>query len=239
MPSKTVNPIQNATRELLAAWKSRSINRGWRYESDWLQPEAQALAAALLSGERTVAAAHYLGIARARESVGINESMQDLASAFAAAEIVASFEEIDSFVKGWIAAKALMADPACTDLESGLVTKKHFLKVLQDQIAIGDRPDGCVATLLLAETPDRWTGKADVGQVFQHHFRNTGTPVMLNRRTLSVLLPNSEDLLSPLQQCMDDLAAIGEGNFAPIVVQILPMSTSESDYANLEKAMGL
>ncbi|MEC3978084.1 GGDEF domain-containing protein [Amycolatopsis sp. H20-H5] len=88
-------------RALRARWRTASLASGWRFPSDWALPEVDAVCAAVVKGNRIVAAdiadiaLAGLGRARAAAGAGLAETLADLAALHA---VLADPGAIDGFV---------------------------------------------------------------------------------------------------------------------------------------------
>lgn len=128
------NSLDAATlREL---WRAATMSTVWRTPGDWDDPAVDALAEAIAAGSTTVPAAQRLGTVRALVGVGIEETMDDAACSFRAANREIPPEALRAVAVGWVLGQD--AQPAlvtCVDPISSLPTREYLAVRLQELYA--------------------------------------------------------------------------------------------------------
>lgn len=204
-------PIVDCTfsrHHLLRRWQTTSFEQGWRFRSDWFLPEVR-LVVKTFATRSTVPAptAKSLGAARARNGVGIGETMTDFRALFDAAERDLDVDALQSLAEGWAEGVETLPPLSCTDVYTGLATTAHFQRHLHELL---EGPPGAAAHHALAiigltgelegHRP-AWTLLVRLGSVVQSQLLGTGAMATYRTSAIHIVFRVCEANLSRLAQC--------------------------------------
>lgn len=112
---------------LLQTWRDLSVGTSWRNAGDWPHPAAEAFAEALVTGCDPLPRAARLGSARAVQGVGIGETLEDLAHAYAVLGTTPPPDVTRAAAMGWVEVLETAAvQPVLVDPLSGLFTLEYL-----------------------------------------------------------------------------------------------------------------
>jgi hypothetical protein len=135
--------------ELRDAWQLAALESGWTRPTDWWVPEVETVAEALTGGGDVLAAAAWLGLARADGGVGIREALDDLCALYA--QLPAGgppLTVVRALVEAWAeAAVSPVRAATCEDPLTGLATAAYlrtrcaevYREAEADGVPAGDR----------------------------------------------------------------------------------------------------
>ncbi|MFF2842010.1 hypothetical protein [Paenarthrobacter sp. NPDC057981] len=217
---------------LLRRWQTTSYQAGWRFRSDWFQPEVRTVVTSLATRAVVPAnTAKSLGAARARNGVGISETMMDFRALFTAANQSLDVDALQSLAEGWAEAAESAPPISCTDVYTGLATKAHFQRRIHEVSGFATGCQGAYA-LAVISMPDPqgsrshcWTQLALLGAAVRGQLSGTGATAMYQDSAVHVLFPVSEDNVSRMMQCKTALEAVEDGALTPIRIAFYPLAS--------------
>ncbi|NWL28700.1 hypothetical protein DM794_16790 [Paenarthrobacter ureafaciens] len=215
---------------LLRRWQTASYKRGWRFRADWLLPEVRTVVKSLATCYSVPPmTARSLGAARARNGVGISETMADFRALFVAADQTLDIDALQSLAEGWAEVAETVPPISCTDVYTGLATPAHFQRRIHEvSVATPGSGPHALAVIHLPEPQGGrshcWTLLALLGDTVQAELKGTGATAMYQDFSVHVLLPLSAFSLGRLLNCKIAVESLGEGVLSPAKVKFLPFS---------------
>lgn len=221
------------TVSFTAKMQTISCKTGWRFRADWFVPEIRTIVASLASGTAIPACrSKLLGAARARNGVGINETMNDFRALFVASGQPIDIDALQSLAEGW-AEVAETAEPiSCTDVYTGLVTQAHFQRRIHEVSTLGPEHPGPHALAIIRLPGPRhsrghcWTLLARLGEAVKGQLHGTGSMAMYQNSAVHILFPLGERSLSRLLGCKAVLEALGDETLSPARMMFYPLSAA-------------
>ncbi|WP_052663853.1 hypothetical protein [Psychromicrobium lacuslunae] len=228
-----IAPAGLFSRRLLKRWRSLSRRSHWRVPQDWWTPEVDSLLSGRRNHEMLSESARQLGAARCRQGVGVTEALTDFRCYFKAALRHTDLNAIQAFVEGWVSEAEEVEPISCTDPSTGLSTKAHFSKTLQEFTDRLDSAEALLATVTLIPrqemtAPLSWTQVAALGAIFLAAFRDTESTLMYEGHTVYVLAVRTPELFSALLDCQAQITLSRElGDFrSTVACEALPQQSS-------------
>ncbi|MFC8039581.1 hypothetical protein ACFUOZ_09525 [Paenarthrobacter sp. NPDC057355] len=175
--------------------------------------------------------AKSLGAARARNGVGISETMMDFRALFTAANQSLDIDALQSLAEGWAEAAESAPPISCTDVYTGLATKAHFQRRIHEVSGFAAGCQGAYALAVISMPGLRgsrshcWTQLALLGDAVKGQLRGTGATAMYQDSAVHVLFPVGEENVSRMVQCKVALEAVGEGALAPVRIAFYPLAS--------------
>ena len=216
---------------LLRRWQSTSYQAGWRFRSDWFQPEVRPVVTSLAANASVPATTAWsLGAARARNGVSIGETMTDFRALFTAAEQSLDVDALQSLAEGWADVAETAPPISCTDVYTGLASKAHFQRRIHEVsgIATGCQRAHALAVISVPNPQEsrshRWTLLALIGDVVKAQLSGTEATAMYLDSAVHVLFPLSEGNLARLSQCRTAIEAVGDGALSPARLDFHPLA---------------
>ncbi|MDD7835978.1 MULTISPECIES: hypothetical protein [Paenarthrobacter] len=217
---------------LLRRWQTTSYQAGWRFRSDWFQPEVRTVVTSLATRAVIPAnTAKSLGAARARNGVGISETMMDFRALFTAANQSLDVDALQSLAEGWAEAAEAAPPISCTDVYTGLATKAHFQRQIHEVSGLATGCQGAYALAVLSMPGHRgsqghcWTELALLGEAVKGQLRGTGATAMYQDSAIHILFPVSEENVSRMVQCKAALEAVEGGSLTPVRIAFYPLAS--------------
>jgi hypothetical protein len=217
---------------LLRRWQTTSYQAGWRFRSDWFQPEVRTVVTSLATRAVIPAnTAKSLGAARARNGVGISETMMDFRALFTAANQSLDVDALQSLAEGWAEVAESAPPISCTDVYTGLATKAHFQRRIHEVSGFATGCLGAHALAVITVSGPResrthcWTLLALLGEAVKGQLSGTGATAMYQDSAVHVLVPVSEENLSRVVQCKAALEAVEDGSLTPVRVAFYPLAS--------------
>ncbi|AFR27644.1 hypothetical protein ARUE_c07110 [Arthrobacter sp. Rue61a] len=218
---------------LLRKWQDTSYQAGWRFRADWFLPEVGTVVASLAkSAVIPGPTAKSLGAARARNGVGITETMADFRALFAAAGKNVDVEALQSLAEGWAEAMETAPPVSCTDVYTGLATQAHFRRRLHEISTFGSERPGTVVLAIISMAGPRnslnhsWTLLARIGEAVNGQLDGTGAMAMYQNSAIHVLFPLSESNISRVIECKIAVEALGDGALSPARTKFYPLPSA-------------
>lgn len=184
--------------------------------------------------------ARSLGAARARNGVGISETMTDFRALFLAADQNMDIEALQSLAEGWAEAAESAPPISCTDVYTGLATQAYFQRRIHELSIFGPACAHPYALAILSlpqpreSRSHRWTLLARLGEIVQSELHGTGATAMYQNSAVHVLLPLSENNVARLLECRTAMERLGEGALGPARIQFFPLASAPSEPAPQE-----
>ncbi|WGM21361.1 hypothetical protein QEH68_04005 [Paenarthrobacter sp. OM7] len=198
-------------------------------------PEVRTVVSSLADSASVPApAAKSLGAARARNGVGIGETMTDFRALFSAAGRTLDVDALQSVAEGWAEVAETAPPISCTDVYTGLATQAHFQRRIHEVSSMGTGPDcpGAHAMAIISIAGPRdgrshcWTLLARMGEAVKGQLNGTGAMAMYQNSAVHVLFPFSESNLCRLVECKAALEALGDGTLGPARLRFYPLSSA-------------
>ncbi|MFF1828337.1 hypothetical protein [Paenarthrobacter sp. NPDC058040] len=216
---------------LLRRWQTTSYQQGWRFKSDWLLPEVRTVVTSLTTRSTVPApTAKSLGAARARNGVGIGETMTDFRALFDAADQSLDVDALQSLAEGWAEGAEALPPISCTDVYTGLATQAHFQRHLVELDNAGPEyaQHHALAVIALPEPPDSrshgWTLLVQLGALVQRQLSGTGALATYRSSAIHVAFQVCESNLERLAACKAAMEALGAGSLSPSRMSLYPLS---------------
>lgn len=175
--------------------------------------------------------AKSLGAARARNGVGISETMMDFRALFTAANQSLDVDALQSLAEGWAEATEAAPPISCTDVYTGLATKAHFQRQIHEVSGLATGCQGAYALAVLSMPGHRgshgycWTQLALLGEAVKGQLRGTGATAMYQDSAIHILFPVSEENLSRVVQCKAALEAVEDAALTPVRIAFYPLAS--------------
>ncbi|NYE95982.1 hypothetical protein FHU41_002232 [Psychromicrobium silvestre] len=205
----------SADSELLSAWRRLSEMACWREPDDWLIPEVEVFAQALLGEGDIERAALLLGAARALLGVGVVETVEDLRCAYVAAAKTLDIDSIQAMLEGWSANFQLALGDSCTDPSTGLATIAHLERLLLDHCASAELEESKVLAAIklpvrlnFGTAPTGWALKAELGSASLLSLTATSAVVAYSDHAVLILMPRTIENLTKLARCQEAIEEI-------------------------------
>lgn len=205
---------------LVARWRTASLASGWRYPSDWSQPEVDRVCSAVGEHGDLDTAVRLLGAARAAAGVGLAETLTDLAALHA---VLSAPDSVDGLVApcpdavpsrlvrltalGWADAALQPAGAEVSDPLTGLATPSYLRTRLHELYhrarALGAGVADHVVAVIRPNLTDlpSWARVACmvlIGQVLRTVFRAGETLALTGPSVAAVLTVRNESLRGQL-----------------------------------------
>src|SRR4029453_7286084 len=223
---------------LMRKWQTTSYQNGWRFPADWFLPEVRTVVTSLATRASVPPpTARSLGAARARNGVGIGETMTDFRALFLAADRKRDIEALQSLAEGWAEAADSAPPISCTDVETGLATQAHFQRQIHELSVFGTACSHPYALAILSlpqpleSRVHRWTLLARLGETVQRQLHGTGATAMYKNSAVHVRFPLSANNLGQLMECRTAMESLGEGALRPARMQFFPLANAPSEPA--------
>lgn len=221
----TARATGSDTPTLRELWRTRTMATVWRTPGDWYHPAVDAITEAIAAGGNAAPAAERLGTARALVGVGIEETMDDAACAYGAANREIPTAVLRAVSVGWVLGQD--AQPAlvtCVDPVSSLPTRE-YLAVRMQELYAGPSPDGRPVEqlfgLLLIDialeglnAPEKFARDAMAGTDLVH-LLGRGLPMACLRRGLFAAVVDRDDRLGETIELVRCGLSEGPGNAGP------------------------
>ena len=229
--TKSLGECTFARHLLLRRWQSTSYQAGWRFRSDWFQPEVRSVVTSLATSAAVPAtSAKSLGAARARNGVSIGETMTDFRALFTAAKQSLDIDALQSLAEGWAEVAETAPPISCTDVYTGLASKAHFQRRIHEVSGIATECQGAHALAVISvpgpqETRSHcWTLLALIGEVVKAQLGGTGATAMYLDSAVHVLFPLSEGNLARVMNCRTAMEEVGDGALRPSHIKFYPLA---------------
>ncbi|WP_026115942.1 hypothetical protein [Nocardiopsis kunsanensis] len=192
--------------DLRAPWGRRSRAKGWAAPEDWWTPAVDAVCAAHIDGRDLTGPCTRLGSARARNSIGVGQSLTDLA----AFTDVAGWDEpplelLRALAEGW--ADADRGTDTCQDPLTGLASDAYLRTRLAELYRCPEEAEPAathhrllVVSLDAGLDPWRRTARLIVlGHELGRFFTRGESVCVLSRGRVAVLVPAHPDPAGQVQ----------------------------------------
>ncbi|MFJ4209001.1 hypothetical protein ACIPY2_11130 [Paenarthrobacter sp. NPDC089675] len=222
---------------LLRRWQTASFEQGWRFRADWFLPEVRTVVRSFATASTVPApTAKSLGAARARNGVGISETMSDFRALFAAADRNLDIDALQSLAEGWAEGAETLPPISCTDVYTGLATQAHFQRHLHElsEASPGAAEAHAMAIIglpghLEGQGP-AWTLLVKLGALVQSQLSGTGAMATYRSSAIHIVFQVCEANLSRLAECRAAVETLDGGGLAPVRMTLYPLG-GDSDFS--------